>query len=102
MPCPKKSGPQGPGVFAFVLMPTARVASAAPIVSPDLERVYAARAHSHTVGIGDARHSVYRSSPKEVQPLPARWRIVSLLTCPIAQIKADVSDLCRFCQQSLR
>jgi pimeloyl-ACP methyl ester carboxylesterase len=31
--------------------------------------MYAARAHSHTVEIGGASHSVYRSHPKEVAAL---------------------------------
>ncbi|MDT5015072.1 MAG: hypothetical protein QOD39_1232 [Mycobacterium sp.] len=45
------------------------VAQADRIISPDLERIYAARAHSHTVEIGGASHSVYRSHPKEVAAL---------------------------------
>src|SRR5476649_1483216 len=35
-------------------------------INPDLERWYAARAHSHTVEISGASHSVYVSRPKEV------------------------------------
>jgi pimeloyl-ACP methyl ester carboxylesterase len=45
------------------------VAQADRIISPDLERMYAARAHSHTVEIGGASHSVYRSHPTEVAAL---------------------------------
>jgi pimeloyl-ACP methyl ester carboxylesterase len=45
------------------------VAKSDRIISPDLERMYAARAHSHTVEIGGASHSVYRSHPKEVAAL---------------------------------
>jgi pimeloyl-ACP methyl ester carboxylesterase len=35
-------------------------------INPDLERWYAERAHSHTVEIAGASHSVYVSHPKEV------------------------------------
>jgi len=42
------------------------VAAADHIISPDLERMYAARARSHTVEIAGASHSVYRSHPTEV------------------------------------
>jgi pimeloyl-ACP methyl ester carboxylesterase len=35
-------------------------------ISPDLERWYAARAHSHTTEVSGASHSVYVSRPKEV------------------------------------
>jgi pimeloyl-ACP methyl ester carboxylesterase len=45
------------------------VAQADRIISPDLERMYAARAHSHTVEIGGASHSVYRSHAKDVAAL---------------------------------
>src|SRR2546422_4654665 len=45
------------------------VAQSDRIISPDLERMYAARAHRHTVEIGGASHSVYRSHPKEVASL---------------------------------
>lgn len=45
------------------------VASADRIINPDLERLYAARAHSHTVEIEGASHSVYESHPKEVAAL---------------------------------
>jgi pimeloyl-ACP methyl ester carboxylesterase len=45
------------------------VAQSDRIISPDLERMYAARAHSHTVEIEGASHSVYRSHPKEVAAL---------------------------------
>jgi pimeloyl-ACP methyl ester carboxylesterase len=40
------------------------------IISPDLERMYAARAHAReTVEISGASHSVYRSHPREVAKL---------------------------------
>jgi len=42
---------------------------AAQVISPDLERMYAARAHRQTVEIAGASHSVYRSHPKEVVAL---------------------------------
>src|SRR5271163_2046147 len=45
------------------------VAQSDHIINPDLERMYAARAHSHTVEIDGASHSVYRSHPKEVAAL---------------------------------
>jgi pimeloyl-ACP methyl ester carboxylesterase len=45
------------------------VAKADRIINPDLERMYAARAHSHTVEIAGASHSVYESHPKEVAAL---------------------------------
>lgn len=45
------------------------VAKADKIINPDLERMYAARAHSHTVEIEGASHSVYESHPKEVAAL---------------------------------
>ncbi len=45
------------------------VATADRINNPDLERMYAARARSHTVEIQGASHSVYRSHPKEVAAL---------------------------------
>ncbi len=45
------------------------VAKSDRIISPDLERMYAARAHSHTVEIEGASHSVYESHPKEVAAL---------------------------------
>jgi pimeloyl-ACP methyl ester carboxylesterase len=45
------------------------VARSDRIISPDLERMYAARAHSQTVEIAGASHSVYRSHPKEVAAL---------------------------------
>jgi pimeloyl-ACP methyl ester carboxylesterase len=45
------------------------VAKADRIINPDLERFYAARAHSHTVEIEGASHSVYESHPKEVAAL---------------------------------
>ena len=35
-------------------------------INPDLERWYAARAHSHTVEVAGASHSVYVSHPKKV------------------------------------
>jgi pimeloyl-ACP methyl ester carboxylesterase len=45
------------------------VAKADRIINPDLERLYAKRAHSHTVEIAGASHSVYESHPKEVAAL---------------------------------
>jgi pimeloyl-ACP methyl ester carboxylesterase len=46
------------------------VAQSDHIISPDLERMYAARAHAReTVQIAGASHSVYRSHPKEVARL---------------------------------
>ena len=46
------------------------VAKADHIINPDLERMYAARAHSReTVEISGASHSVYRSHPAEVARL---------------------------------
>jgi pimeloyl-ACP methyl ester carboxylesterase len=45
------------------------VAKADHIISPDLERMYAFRAHSKKVEIDGASHSVYRSHPKEVAAL---------------------------------
>jgi pimeloyl-ACP methyl ester carboxylesterase len=35
-------------------------------ISPDLERWYAERAHSHTVEVSGASHAVYVSHPQEV------------------------------------
>ncbi|NIF23818.1 alpha/beta fold hydrolase [Candidatus Pantoea multigeneris] len=45
------------------------VAKADKIINPDLERMYAKRAHSHTVEISGASHSVYESHPREVAAL---------------------------------
>jgi pimeloyl-ACP methyl ester carboxylesterase len=45
------------------------VAKADKIINPDLERMYAARAHAHTVEIDGASHSVYQSHPQEVAAL---------------------------------
>jgi pimeloyl-ACP methyl ester carboxylesterase len=42
------------------------VALADKIISPDLEKWYYARAHSRTIEIPGASHSVYESHPKEV------------------------------------
>jgi pimeloyl-ACP methyl ester carboxylesterase len=42
------------------------VAGSDRTINPDLERFYAKRAHSHTVEIAGASHSVYVSHPKEV------------------------------------
>jgi pimeloyl-ACP methyl ester carboxylesterase len=47
----------------------ALVAGADKIISPDLERMYAARAHSHIVEVKGASHSVYETHPKEVAAL---------------------------------
>jgi len=45
------------------------VATADRIIDPDLERMYARRAHAHTIEIQGASHSVYESRPKEVAAL---------------------------------
>jgi pimeloyl-ACP methyl ester carboxylesterase len=42
------------------------VARADKIINPDLERWYYTRAHSRTIELGGASHSVYESRPKEV------------------------------------
>src|SRR6267378_8693264 len=47
----------------------ALVADADQIINPDLERFYAARAHSHVIEVKGASHSVYQSRPKEVAAL---------------------------------
>ena len=47
----------------------ALVAGADQVISPDLERFYAARAHSHVVEVPGASHSVYESHPREVAAL---------------------------------
>jgi pimeloyl-ACP methyl ester carboxylesterase len=38
-------------------------------INPDLERWYAARAHSHTTEVAGASHCVYVSHPKEAADL---------------------------------
>jgi pimeloyl-ACP methyl ester carboxylesterase len=48
------------------------VAKSDRIINPDLERMYAKRANSHTVEIEGASHSVYESHPKEVAKLNNR------------------------------
>ncbi|WAH61827.1 alpha/beta hydrolase (plasmid) [Pseudomonas silvicola] len=45
------------------------VAKADKIINPDLERMYAKRAHSHTVEVAGASHSVYESHPDDVAKL---------------------------------
>lgn len=45
------------------------VATLDRIINPDLERMYAKRAHSHTIEVQGASHSVYESHPKEVAAL---------------------------------
>jgi pimeloyl-ACP methyl ester carboxylesterase len=45
------------------------VAKSDRIINPDLERMYAKRANSHTVEVDGASHSVYESHPKEVAQL---------------------------------
>jgi pimeloyl-ACP methyl ester carboxylesterase len=45
------------------------VAKSDRIINPDLERMYAKRAHCHTVEIEGASHSVYESHPQEVAKL---------------------------------
>jgi len=47
----------------------ALVATKDRIISPDLERWYAARAHSHKVEVEGASHAVYASRPTEVAAL---------------------------------
>jgi len=47
----------------------ALAATADRIINPDLERMYAERAHSHKVEVEGASHSVYESRPKEVAAL---------------------------------
>jgi pimeloyl-ACP methyl ester carboxylesterase len=69
--------PTADGVFhAVILNPAWRlkpswymVAGADRIINPDLERMYAKRAHSNTVEIQGASHSVFESHPKEVVQL---------------------------------
>ncbi|MFZ0869191.1 MAG: alpha/beta hydrolase [Rhodanobacter sp.] len=39
------------------------------MINPDLERMYAKRAHSHTIEVAGASHSVYESHPKEIAAL---------------------------------
>jgi pimeloyl-ACP methyl ester carboxylesterase len=45
------------------------VAKSDRIINPDLERMYAKRAQSHTIEVEGASHSVYESHPKEVAAL---------------------------------
>jgi pimeloyl-ACP methyl ester carboxylesterase len=45
------------------------VAKADKTINPDLERMYAERAHSHKVEVEGASHAVYISHPKEVATL---------------------------------
>jgi pimeloyl-ACP methyl ester carboxylesterase len=45
------------------------VAKSDRIINPELERMYAKRAHSHTIEVDGASHSVYESHPKEVAAL---------------------------------
>ena len=45
------------------------VAKADKIINPNLERMYATRAHSHVVEIEGASHAVYISHPEEVSAL---------------------------------
>ena len=45
------------------------VAAADRVINPELERWYAARAHSYTVEVKGASHSVYESRPREVASL---------------------------------
>ena len=45
------------------------VAGADRAINPELERWYAARAHSHKVEVAGASHAVYVSRPKEVAAL---------------------------------
>ena len=69
--------PTADGVFHAVIQNPAwrtkpswyMVAKADRIINPDLERMYAKRANSHTVEIEGASHSVFESHPKEVTKL---------------------------------
>ncbi len=45
------------------------VAKADKIINPDLQRMYAARAHANTVEISGASHAVFESHPREVAAL---------------------------------
>jgi pimeloyl-ACP methyl ester carboxylesterase len=45
------------------------VAESDRIINPDLQRMYAKRAHSRTIEVKGASHSVYESHPKEVAAL---------------------------------
>ena len=45
------------------------VAAADKVINPSLERMYAARAHSHSVEVPNASHAVYISHPAEVAAL---------------------------------
>jgi pimeloyl-ACP methyl ester carboxylesterase len=45
------------------------VAKADKIINPELERMYAARAHANTVEINGASHAVFESHPREVAAL---------------------------------
>jgi pimeloyl-ACP methyl ester carboxylesterase len=45
------------------------VADADRIINPDLERMYAKRAHSTTIDIKNGSHSIYESHPKEIAAL---------------------------------
>jgi pimeloyl-ACP methyl ester carboxylesterase len=45
------------------------VATADHMINPDLERMYARRAHSTTIEVQGASHSVYESHPKEIAAL---------------------------------
>jgi pimeloyl-ACP methyl ester carboxylesterase len=47
----------------------ALIAGADKVINPDLERMYANRAHSHMVEVPGASHSVYTVHPKEVAAL---------------------------------
>jgi pimeloyl-ACP methyl ester carboxylesterase len=47
----------------------ALIATGDEIISPELEKFYATRAHSHTVTIQGSSHSVYMTHPKEVVAL---------------------------------
>src|SRR6202166_1398687 len=45
------------------------VAKSDRIINPDLQRMYAKHAHSHTIEVDGESHSVYESHPKEVAAL---------------------------------
>lgn len=61
MPAGEPAWKSKPGWYA--------VASADRIINPDLERMYAKRAHSQTIEVQGASHSVYESHPREVATL---------------------------------
>jgi hypothetical protein len=49
--------------------PVYEIAGPDQIINPNLERMYAGRAHSHVVEVPGAGHSVYESDPREIAAL---------------------------------